>query len=401
MNKLTIAAAALAAGLLVQTQGFTQAPISASAANHAGTTSDPEKAARETWHAVMRNIPVPGKGCFHASYPNVAWETVDCKVTKPRVHHAPPRPTVGGPATVGDGNDYMAQAQGLISSALGKFFISGVTSETGVGGGSGSILGPNEYMLQINTNNGGSPGTNTAFAVTDACSEGHPNCSAWQQFMYATDYNQSGQAALFMQYWLLGWNATCPTSPQYWNTSKNSNGDTDCWRNSTSVPVPNIPVTNLGDVILSATAENGGKDTVWLEYGDDSWVQAADDSVLDISVVWSQAEFNVVGDVNSAQAQFNYGAQIIVVLEILDGSNSAPTCRPSIAPTGETNNANLGPCSTGVGNEIDLGGCGNQNACVPAGWVYGPYITFAENVPPYVCLACGPVRPGPPPPIEP
>jgi hypothetical protein len=104
---------------------------------------------------------------------------------------------------VGNGNDYIAESQGLINTAIGSFSISGVTSETNVRVdlfGEGGILGANEYSLQINTNNN---------SQTNVCN-GHPSCRVWQQFMYATDYNQKGEAALFIQYWLLAWNASCP-----------------------------------------------------------------------------------------------------------------------------------------------------------------------------------------------
>jgi hypothetical protein len=61
MNKLTIAAAALAAGLLVQTQGFTRAPIrtnpSARTANHVGTTSVPKNAAHKAPEKRINALP--------------------------------------------------------------------------------------------------------------------------------------------------------------------------------------------------------------------------------------------------------------------------------------------------------------------------------------------------------
>jgi hypothetical protein len=97
MNKFTIAAAALAAGLLTQTLGFTQVPvnpsISASTAADTATTADPEKAQRKMWRAVIRNT--PGIRHMKASsprHPDVAWQRVECKEAKPRVHHASRRP---------------------------------------------------------------------------------------------------------------------------------------------------------------------------------------------------------------------------------------------------------------------------------------------------------------------
>src|ERR1700722_142859 len=61
--------------------------------------------------------------------------------------------------------------------------------------GSGGILGPNEYTLQVNTNFTG---------TTSACA-GHTGCTVWQQFIYSPDYEVKGEAAFFMQYWLIGW----------------------------------------------------------------------------------------------------------------------------------------------------------------------------------------------------
>src|SRR5271170_2089660 len=121
MNKFTIAAAALAAGLLVQTQGFTQVPVSAGHVADAKTMSDPEKAARDVWRATLKNVPLPGRGCFHVSYPNVGWESVGCKEVTPRRRPPSVDRTVAAPGA-GDGTDYVAQAQGLISFAAGKFF---------------------------------------------------------------------------------------------------------------------------------------------------------------------------------------------------------------------------------------------------------------------------------------
>jgi hypothetical protein len=347
-------------------------------ASTAAAAADPEAAARTSWRAVIRNIPKPGKGCFHVSYPNVAWESVDCKIAKQPAHPVRVNRTFGAPGA-GNGSDYVASVQGqgrLINFAAGKFFISGVTSETGVapcyGCGTGSRS--NEYSLQLNTNN--KDYITNSYIRTAACGD-YYNCHVWQQFMYAPDYNQLGEAALFMQYWLYDWTGNCPRG--YWTLSAGT-----CYKNSKYAAVPDIPVTNLGDVILSAGAENGGDDSIGLEYGDDSWaVTAADSSLeggLDIASVWTQAEFNVVGDMNLTQANFNLGSQIIVVLQILDGSSSAPTCQNLEGTTGETNNMRLGACSTGVGNMIDLGGCGNQDACTGVD-LTGPYIEFTETVP--------------------
>jgi hypothetical protein len=399
MTKFTLTAAALAAGLLVQTQGFAQVPSStapsASTATHAGTTSDPEKEARKTWHAVMRNIPLPGNGCFHARYPEVAWESVECKEAEPRAQHAPRRPSIGGPAAVGNGNDWVAgSTQGLIYEAAGKFFISGVnfeTSETTSASSEngGAIVGTNDYSLQLNTNQ----------AYTPTC-QGNGSCTVWQQFIYATD-TQKSFAVVYMQYWLFGWVGNCPSG---WTTSISpSNGSVGCYLNSQETPAPVIPVTNLGDVSLEGWAYSGSQDCVWLNYEEGISAYCTDDSVLDIGTVWTQAEFNVVGDIDYSEADFNVGSSITVQLGIENGSGSpypptgpaAVVCLlppfPGQGTTGETNNLNLGACHTGLGPVNNAG-------------IIQPYIEFTESapVPSTPCTTCGGggVPPGPPPPIK-
>jgi hypothetical protein len=340
MNKRTIAAAALAAGLIVQTQGFAaQGFAQVATATRASTATvavDPEAAARKNWRKLIANNPVSAEGCSHVSYPNFSWESVECKVVPPRVQPVRVNSPGEAPGSVGNGNDYIAQAQGLISYAAGEFQITGVTSETGVSvNGGGGILGPNEYMVQINTNND---------RTTSACA-GHSGCTVWQQFMYATDYDGNNtQSAVFIQYWLFKWNAVCPSG---WWPSDNASHE-DCYRNSSHVEVPHLPVTELGNIAFTASATPGGNDVLMLVDGSDAYVVTANDNVLDIGSVWYQAEFNVVGDTNRAQADFNNGSSINVILQLADGSNSAPSCVRGIATTGETNNLSLGACQAFV-----------------------------------------------------
>jgi hypothetical protein len=172
-------------------------------------------------------------------------------------------------------------------------------------------------------------------------------------------------------------------------------GNDSCYKNSSFAALPDIPVTNLGDVILAASAETGGVDTIALEYADDSWAVSAEDSSshesgVDIASVWTQAEFNVVGDMNTTEAHFNPGAQVTVVLQILDGSQSAPNCQYNHGTTGETNNMTLGSCQAGAAYTIDWWGCGNHqgDGCVGVDTT-GPYIEFTESAP-VACPACGP-----------
>jgi hypothetical protein len=296
---------------------------------------DPESAAHDKWRALMAQNATPAEGCFHASYPNLVWEEVDCKIGQSRVHPVRRQPADAAEEVTGNGHDYAAKAKGLITLASGGFATKGVKSEKSVGVaafGGGGILGSNEYSLQVNTN---------ANDTTSACA-GHSGCKVWQQFVYSPDYNVKGEAAVFMQYWLIGWGSSA--CPKGW-------GDygSDCYKNSAYVAAPDVPITDLGKLGLEGTATAGGKDSVVFSYGTDSYSITGKDSVLDISSVWQEAEFNVVGNAGGSRADFNNGSSIAVTLVLFDGSTSAPTCVANGGTTGETNNLNLGTCAASGG----------------------------------------------------
>jgi hypothetical protein len=109
----------------------------------------------------------------------------------------------------------------------------------------------NAFSLQLNSQ---------FFSGSPACSgSGNPSgCQAWQQFVYDYD-NATGY--VFMQYWLINYNATCPSG---WNTSSN-----DCWINSPASTLTGGPLTagNLASVKLSGSATSGGNDAVSLSIG--------------------------------------------------------------------------------------------------------------------------------------
>jgi hypothetical protein len=223
---------------------LTAAVLPASAQKSAAA-ADPEAAARASWRAAIRNMPKPGEGCFHVSYPSVDWKSVDCKIAKQPAHPVPVNRTVGAPgAGAGNGHDYVASVQGqgrLINFAAGKFFLSNVTSETGPCPTCGGVSRPNEYSLQLNTNN--FDFTTSSFIRTAACGD-YYDCHVWQQFMYAPDYNQLGVAALFMQYWLFNWTGNCPKG--YWTIPGVGTSTTStCYKNSKYAAVPDIPVQTL------------------------------------------------------------------------------------------------------------------------------------------------------------
>jgi hypothetical protein len=70
-----------------------------------GAPVDSESAARAAWRTFMAHNPMPVAGCFHASYPSIVWERVDCKTSPPRVHPTHVRPTGGQAQATGNGHD--------------------------------------------------------------------------------------------------------------------------------------------------------------------------------------------------------------------------------------------------------------------------------------------------------
>lgn len=316
--------------------------VQSASADEPASTPEPDAAARADWRAVMAHNSVGGEGCFHAAYPSFVWEQVECRALHPRVHPTRRSPMRGATEVTGNGNDYVAKAVGLISETLGTFpKVTGVTSEKSVGVksfGGGGILGPNEYTLQVNSNYTG---------TTSACA-GHSGCTVWQQFIYSPDYVTNGEAAVFMQYWLIGWGSKkCPSGFA-------SAGGGDCYGNSAYVAAPDMPITALGKLTLSGTAVPGGNDTVVFNNGSEAYSISGKDSVLDISSVWQESEFNVVGNAGGSRADFNKGSSVTLKLALTDGSTSAPKCVADAGSTGETNNLNLGSCSAAGGSSPSI-----------------------------------------------
>jgi hypothetical protein len=294
-----------------------------------------EAQAQATWRADIARIEVPAEGCFQAAYPNLYWEQAACSVAPHRTHSVPPK--VNAADVVGDGHDYAASVSGLISQGVGSFpTVTGVTGEKSVGVpafGDGGDLGPNEYTLQLNTN----------FTGTTAACRGNPGCVVWQQFIFATDQLAQGKAAVFIQYWLIGWgDSACPTG-------FSTDFEGDCFGNSKSVAAPDFSIKTLANMTLTGSAVAGGNDVVRFTNGVHSYSVSVKDSKLDIATVWNQAEFNVVGDGGGSRAFFNKGSSLTTELAVSYGSSAAPTCAKNAGTTGETNNLVLGPCTASGG----------------------------------------------------
>jgi len=310
----------------------------------------------QSWHEDITRMSTPAEGCYQASFPSILWKQVSCSQVQPFSHPLPRHTDAlgrfaqnssagaggGGTQTTGNGADYAIETSSLITSATGTFpTVTGVTSEKGVGVaafGGGGILGANEYTLQVNSN----------YDKTTAACKSHSGCTVWQQFIYSPDYSTKGKAAVFIQYWLLGYGgSSCPSG-------FGSDGSGDCYKNSAAVSAPDIAATKLASLKISGTATSGGNDTVVFTNGTTAYSLTAKDSVLDLATAWDQTEFNVVGNAGGSEAVFNSGSSITVKLAVADGSTAKPTCASNAGSTGESNNLNLGSCTATGGSSPSI-----------------------------------------------
>jgi hypothetical protein len=281
------------------------------------------------WRKVMLQKPRPKpEGCFTAEHPVTEWREVPCTKAPEQPYPPVQQPPAGHPPApwpppnvVGNGTDFSPQVTGSLSLATGSFDdASTVTSETGRNGAA------NAYTLQLNAN----------FFTSTSCN-GSPNpgaCQGWQQFIY----DNSG--SVFMQYWLVGFGTPCPAG---WMTNP-----AGCFKNSTATSVPVQPLTNFANLTLSGSAANGASDSVTLSTGTNMYSASANDNVVNLSAGWQIAEFNVVGNCCSSQADFNAGSHLIVRTSVNNGTMNAPTSTTQ-GFTGETNSFTLVPPSCPYG----------------------------------------------------
>jgi post-segregation antitoxin (ccd killing protein) len=302
--RTAIAAGALCAAVL-------SPALAAQAADEA------EARAQESWREAIAQSEVPAEGCFHASYPSMEWKAVECAVA-PNIQYRPRSGRIS--QTVGDGNDYAAEiSSGLISKTLGSFpSVTGVTSETGVGG-------KNSYSLQLNSNFMNTPACDGAAVPAD--------CLDWLQYVYSSD-----EESAFMQYWLIFWNTTCPAG---WF----SDGEGDCYKNSAAVTVPKEPITELQTIKISGAAKAGARDTLIMTVGTEAYTTSGKDSVVYLATAWTESEFNVIGDGGGSEAKFNTGSTIKVKIAVTNGTTDEPVCASDAGTTAETNNLTLHACT--------------------------------------------------------
>jgi hypothetical protein len=230
------------------------------------------------------------------------------------------------PAAVGNGHDYSAQVSGLISKATGSFHgVSSTITEKGKVGNAGTKIA-NAFSLQLNSQ---------FFSGSAACSgSADPaKCLGWQQFIYA--YNNASTGYVFMQYWLINYDATCPSG---WSTYSS-----DCYTNSPASALPGGPLKakQLAKVKLAGSATSGGNDGVSLTIGTGQATLVTNtDSMVDLAAFWNTTEWGVYGDGGGGEAFFKADTTLEAQTALKAASSSAPACVKE-GFTGETNNLNL------------------------------------------------------------
>jgi hypothetical protein len=301
-------------------------PVGASARSApAAAQSGPRTKA--AWQTDMAHIRQPGRGCYSASYPALTWHAVKC-VTAPKVRLSPALVAKSAkraePAATGNSDDYSAKVSGTISQAVGTFAdVSPSVTEEGLVNNSGSQVA-NSFSLQMNSQ---------FFSGSPACdgSSDPSDCQAWQQFVYVYGGSSS---TIFMQYWLLNYDATCPSN---WYTS-----GTDCFTNSDAAVVSTLTASQLASVQLSATAASGGNDGVSLSVGSGTATSVSNsDSEVDLASYWNTTQWNVIGQDDGSEANFGSDTSLEAQTALTDSSGSAAPSCVSEGFTGETNNLNL------------------------------------------------------------
>jgi hypothetical protein len=273
------------------------------------------------WQAAIAQVAAPGSGCYNASYPALQWHAVTCVTARNwRV----------APSAVGNGVDYSAKVSGTISKATGTFTdVSSNISEKGQIDATGSKIA-NAFSLQLNTE---------FFSGSPACAKSSDpsNCLAWQQFVYAYGACSGGINCIFMQYWLINYDATCPSG---WFTYSGT-GFTDCYTNSSASAVSTVTAKDLASISFYGSAAKGGNDDVSLSIGSGTaTLVSGKDSKVDLAPNWNTTEWGVFGDAGGGEAYFGTDNTLEAQTALKGTSSAAPKCVKE-GFTGETNNLKL------------------------------------------------------------
>lgn len=294
---------------------------------------------RKTYEKRMMAIHPGRPGCFEAHFPDENWAETRCLPAPrtPNPHHQGARPN-----TVGGGTGWFATVtSGNISQVTGSFDkVSGVVQLLGPIGGDTSVVHPNVYEMQTNSN-----------TFTPTICGSLTNC-AWVQFLFSQ--SQCGSSpCVFIEYWLLNHDSNCPTNASWDYYGPGVAGYTPgttpgCYLNTTATGLAAVPLSDLGSLrIISQT--QGGNDIVAASDVNGNLGSNSNASIANLASGWTGVEYNLFGDCCSTETFFTSTTTASLTLRVatVNGTNNAPSCASSFSgTTAETNNLNLtGGCS--------------------------------------------------------
>ena len=298
------------------------------------------------WQEAIAALPVPGQGCFTASFPAVEWQSTACSSVHPKVPQqfvGPGRDQVGAGAVpqqvagcAGNSCDFAAQTTAPMTGAEGSFpsvTCAASPCESGLFGNAGTALN-NVYSLQLNTN--------FNLPATSSCSTAlvPSACTGWQQFVYDSDLKE-----IQVEPALVGYDKTCT------GTFNSSDGAGNCYdenENTASVPqlTPQQLMSDSVKFVGQVGLVNGTEtDTVKMIVSGTSSAATAADNLVDLAGNWKDAQFGLYGDRGGGEANFIAGTDLKVNLVTHSGTTMAPQCVP-FNSTGESNNLFLQPAPT-------------------------------------------------------
>ncbi|MGA9600619.1 MAG: hypothetical protein WBS22_10305, partial [Methylocystis sp.] len=260
---------------------------------------------RKNFEERMMSIHPAKPGCFEAHYPNEQWVETKC-LPAPRT----PNPRAQGPHpnTVGDGTDWFATVtSGNISQVTGSFDnVSGIGNILGPVGGNTSVLYPNAYAMQMNSN-----------TFSPSICGGLTNC-AWVQFIFSQ--TQCGSSpCVFIEYWLLNHTSPCPTNASWSFYNGSVPGTTPgCYLNTPATGLAAIPLTDLGSLRVIAKTQ-GGNDVVTVSDANGALGSASNASIANLGSGWTGVEYNLVGDCCSTETFFTSATQASLTLRVATG----------------------------------------------------------------------------------
>jgi hypothetical protein len=228
------------------------------------------------------------------------------------------------------------------------------------------------YTLQINTNQ---------FTSAACMGSPNPNCKGWEQFVYE---NNPGTNDVYIQYWLIKYNATCPGA-QWTQFQFTADPDIYCFQSTLASPtMSGHSVSEFGsnNLRFSATVTPSSDQVVITIGGDGAMMPGI--NAVDVAAGWVDAEFNVFGDGGDSsgggQAAFGASSTIVVKNTVHNGTRNAPMCDMQ-SFTGETNNltlAGMGPIPTQASPAIEFtesNVLGSLAACVTAAGIGDTHLT--------------------------